>query len=123
MILTFTKKRKELENGTKTTTIRIETPTRKDHYLKWAAGDSGGELAHLWWLNPRNQSPECYKIGKPPLKSIRIKTGRGLTNADALKDGFSGIKSLRDCLMDISDIHTDSEFDRAVFYIYEWEAD
>ena len=120
MMLTFNVKLDEIKNGTKTTTIRIFTETRFKHYHRWKRGLKNDENFHIWWLNPRNQHPHCHKIGTSPIKDIRTKLGKDLDNQDAINDGFTGIKALREILMDINKIPTDREFDNASVFIYEW---
>ena len=135
MLLTFSTKLTEILEKQKWTTIRQETPTRKHHWdihsdptnttavpgVSETVENTWGEKCHLWWLNPRNRSKYCRKIGESDLVGITRKKGEILTNDDALADGFD---SLDDLIEVLGALHNMSwkDIKETVWYINEWDS-
>lgn len=132
MLLTFRVKLLKIVNGKKHTTIRIMTKHREAYWDKHCTSDNlrlynsrkriintWGEIAHLWWLNPRNRNPYCRKIGNSPLIDIQRTEGYGLNLWDAQKDGFESLNDLIKTLSETNNM-TQQEVLNAVWLIYTW---
>ncbi len=90
-LLTFSTLKDKLIRGEKKQTIRLNVSYWSDVI------DKNNKL-DIWWLNPRNQHPDCHKMGIAA-GSYVIKRGNDLTDEDAIKDGFGGLGELIDKLM------------------------
>jgi hypothetical protein len=80
----------------------------KLHSLRWNANYwvSRLEKNHkldIWWLNPRNQSPDCHKLGIAKGEAIPI-YGWQITAATARDDGYDSIRELFDVLTELHNI-------------------
>lgn len=133
MLLTFRVKLLKVIDGTKLTTIRIMTKHREAYWDRHCTPDNlrlynnrkrivntWREVAHLWWLNPRNRNPYCRKIGKAPLIDIQRTEGRHLNLWDAQKDGFETLNELIETLAKTNNT-TQQEVLNAVWLIYTWD--
>lgn len=99
VLLTFNTKHKELKNGSKKQTIRLNIGYYpywvrvKDRI--WQKRINGiEEYLHIWWRNPRNKLPDCYKMGIAKFIDYDTKYGSELTYKDAKLDGFLTLEQL-----------------------------
>lgn len=133
MFLTFRVKLLKVIDGTKHTTIRLFTPSRQKYwsrhirphnYRKLENGErmvnTWREVAHLWWLNPRNRNPYCRKIGVAHLIDIQKVKGQFLLASDAKKDGFENLTELLEALAETNNM-SEQEVLNAVWLIYTWD--
>lgn len=111
-LLTFNTLQKELLSGEKQQTIRKNVKF-------WSKRLDSNQKLDIWWKNPRNQHPDCYKIGVAT-GSYVIKHGYDFTTKDAIKDGFSNLYELFYTLMKL---HKLSWYDvrQALWIIITWE--
>lgn len=81
-MLSFSGQLDKILDGTKTMTTRLDA---KGWYIN---NLTKGTALHIWWRNPRNQQPDCYRIGVAVCQWIVRKEGRDFTEAQANRDGF-----------------------------------
>jgi hypothetical protein len=92
-LLTFNTLKDKLLNGEKQQTIR-------QNVSYWSKVLENGNKLDIWWLNPRNRHPDCYKMGVA-VGTHTIKQGKYLTHEDAVKDGFCDVDELINILMSL----------------------
>lgn len=93
VLLTFNSKKKQLLDGSKETTIRKNVDywwSMSQRYLE----RSQPLIFDMWWLNPRNQHPDCYKMGQSHNVSMVVKPGSAFSDYDAELDGFNSLNHL-----------------------------
>ena len=113
-LLTFKTNKDKIKHGIKKQTIRLNVA----YWLK--VFDSTNKL-DIWWLNPRNQHPDCYKMGIAS-GEIKTKYGRDLTEEDAVKDGFDSLDELLDTLMMLNKLTRTEVLSRELVVIsWKWE--
>ncbi len=110
-LLTFSTLQKELLSGDKQQTIRKNVKF-------WSNRLDRNQKLDIWWKNPRNQHPDCYKIGIET-GDYEIKQGYDFTEEDALKDGFDNRQELIETLMKLHKLSRD-EVRRAAWIIITW---
>jgi hypothetical protein len=81
----------KIKYGIKKQTIRLNV-------AYWLKVFNSTNKLDIWWLNPRNQHPDCYKMGVAS-GEIKTKYGKDLTDEDAFKDGFDSLGELLETLM------------------------
>ena len=135
MMLTFQVCLEEIISRQKIMTTRLETPSRKEYWEKhktkgsYTPAETEGEpetlhntweeVCHLWWLNPRNQSPYCRKIATPYLDFIKKKKGTQFAIEDYRRDGFETMEEYIRALMKTNNM-TRPEVMEATWYQYVW---
>jgi hypothetical protein len=82
-ILSFSVKYAELNDGSKTQTIRFP---RKSREIKV------GDKLYIWW---KSRTPNREKLGEGICTKSIFKIAGELNNDDAIKDGFLDIEGLR----------------------------
>jgi hypothetical protein len=78
-----------------------------------------GETCKIWWLNPRNQSKYCRRIGEAWLDFIVRLKGKDFSFTDAIRDGFDPKEEYIQTLM-ITNKLTREEVLEATWYQYVW---
>ena len=125
MMLTFRGLLVEVLDGRKTMTTRIDSINRRRIYRQFH-DHSAPMYAHLWWLNPRNKSEYCGKIGEVLVRDIAMVKGKNLTQGQALLDGFGEFKDPLEQYLDALaytnalDISVVLE---TVWHLYKWDFD
>lgn len=74
----------------------------------------------IWWLNPRNQHPDCRKLGIANPSIYRIK-GIDITEEIAIADGFLGLEELRLWFVPDSSLQKLHVFYNHEFAMIRWE--
>ncbi len=110
-LLTFNTLHHKLLSGDKQQTIR-------KNVSYWSKRLDSNQKLDIWWLNPRNQHPDCYKIGIGE-GDYEIKQGYDFTEEDASKDGFDNRQELIETLMRLHKLSRD-EVRRAAWIIITW---
>lgn len=54
----------------------------------------------VWWLNPRNQSPDCHKLGIAKGTATSV-YGHEFIDMTAREDGYDSLHDLLDVLMEL----------------------
>ena len=104
-LLGFTKLLPKLLDGTKTQTIRKP----RKHPLKV------GETVQIYW---KLRTKQCRKIGDGEITKIERKCVAGMTNQDAVLDGFG---SLQELALALRGMHPDTnEFSPFDIITWEW---
>lgn len=85
----------------------------------WSTRLDRNKKLDIWWKNPRNQHPDCYKIGIGT-GSYVIKHGYDFTTEDATNDGFSNLNELLYTLMKLHKLSW-YEVRNALWIIITWE--
>lgn len=111
-LITFNTLKEKLISGEKKQTIRQNVPY-------WSKRLNKNTKLDIWWLNPRNQHPDCYKMWIAQGK-YTIKRGYGLSKKDAQMDGFDTLDELLNTLMSLHKL-TLSKALTAEWIIITWE--
>lgn len=111
-LLTFSTLKNKLLNGEKQQTIRYNVSY-------WSKVLDGNKKLDIWWLNPRNQHPDCYKMGVAE-GSYTLKRGSNFTHKDAVKDGFDDLDELLNVLMMLHKLTKSEVLDRE-WVVMSWE--
>jgi len=120
MMITFSGGLERILNETKTMTTRLDA---KGHYREaWAKGQDMERdiVLDLWWLNPRNRHPDCYKIGRVYWEREDEVRGHALTPEDALLDGFDTLLEYKVALMNLNNMRSIREVDSHVWTQIIW---
>ena len=122
MMLTFKGLLVEVLDGRKVMTTRIDSPNRRKIYRKFH--EYSDEMdAHLWWLNPRNLSKYCGKIGTAQVRDIAMVKGCDLTDEQAVLDGFGEFMDPLEAYLDALDwtngLTREETLDQ-VWHLYKW---
>lgn len=106
-ILSFSVKYAELNDGSKTQTIRLP---RKKNQIKV------GDKLFIWW---KSRTKEREKIGEGVCTKVQHKTFKEMTDEDAFLDGFLDKEGLG---FTLSDLHRTHNVDavKTVFDIITW---
>ena len=80
----------------------------KLHSLRWNADYWISRVAKnpkldVWWLNPRNQHPDCKKLGIASGTAVPI-YGHEFTYMTAQDDGYDSLRDLLNALMELHNI-------------------
>lgn len=118
-MLTFTDQFDELLSGRKTMTTRHNF----ERWQKIWRKSRCNTFLHVWWKNPRNRHPHCYKMGVARLVKFEGRLGRYLTQEDAVKDGFNSLAEYTVALSVLNHLSFD-EVDNHFWALlpFEWEA-
>jgi len=122
MMLTFKGLLVEVLDGRKVMTTRIGSPNRRKIYKKFHEHSEEME-AHLWWLNPRNQSVYCGKIGTAPVRDIAMVKGCNLNRVQAVLDGFGEFEDPLEAYLDALGWTNNMERNEImghVWHLYKW---
>jgi hypothetical protein len=100
VLLTFSTLKDELLDRSKKTTIRKNVSYWTRIFWRTWAHKGESPTLDMWWLNPRNRHPDCYKMGQALLSRHDVKFGSEFTLQDALDDGFGSLEALYKALED-----------------------
>lgn len=116
-MLTFTDQHDNLRDGTKTMTTRVD---RKIYYFDaWCRGI---RKLHLFWRNPMNHQPDCYKIGIVEWEDCERKLGVFLDVEDATRDGFDTLRLYKRRIGELNDMSW-QQVDRHLWTLIKWKRD
>jgi hypothetical protein len=105
-LLSFSVKYAELNDGSKTQTIRFP---RKKRDIKV------GDKLYIWW---KSRTKEREKLGEGICTKAVFKKAGELTNEDAIKDGFLDLQSMR---WTLSELHPDiTEYTLVNVITWDW---
>jgi len=98
-LLTFNTNYEKLVDETKRQSIRFNA----DYWIKRLARNS---KLDIWWLNPRNQHPDCKKLGIARGTATPL-YGHEFTETTARDDGYDTLRELFDVLMELHHLTLD----------------
>lgn len=82
--------------------------------------DHGVRTLDIWWKNPRNRTPDCYKMGEANWTEIILLKGKDFDGRVATRDGFDTVEDLIRALSQLKEMTIDEVMEKQ-WVIIRWK--
>lgn len=114
-MVTFSGQRQEILDFIKNMTTRPDF--KMYFYDAWCRGI---RKLDMWWRNPRNHQPDCYKMGIVDWDDCERKLGVFLDPSDATRDGFYSLRDYKERLGELNQMSW-QQVEKHLWTLIKWK--